>query len=172
MCARKYFALKVLNMDLFEKLEERLAKEYMNYKTRIESENGNKYFVIVNPFWEENIRISAEDGIVFYFSYQHAHFDFYNEFENNVRYLIDYINWFFIGEKVAIEFFCEDESLFGGDRSPEDIDMSSGEALLKGYAGDNDSLYESLYEHLKGFRCRCSIRGWNCALNKDIDFVL
>ena len=33
MCARKYFALKVLNMDLFEKLEERLAKEYMNYET-------------------------------------------------------------------------------------------------------------------------------------------
>ena len=159
-------------MDLFDKLAKRLAEEYKNYETRIEAEEGISYFVIVNPFWEENIRISTEDGIIFYFSYQHDHFDYYAGFNENIGDLINYINSYLNGERVCVEVFHEDENIFGGDRYLQDMDISSGEAWLKSFIGYNAEVYESIYEHIKGRPCRCSIRSWNSAFNKDIDFVL
>ena len=159
-------------MDLFTKLTEKLTKVYEKYETKIESKNDGNYFVIVNPFWDENIQISDEDGIIFFFSFQHAHFDYCDNIDDNIDCLIEYINAFLEEDRVAIEFLRGSTNLFGGDRSQDDIDITSGESLLKSFAGDDAELYESFCDQVKGSRCRCSIRGWNSAANKDIDFVL
>lgn len=159
-------------MDLFAKLSEKLTKIYKKYETRIDSNNGIKHFVIINPFWEENIQICARDGIIFVFSFQHAHFDYCGDDDKNIDCLVEHINTFLEGKRVAIEFFQGETNLFGGDRYQDDIDMSSGESLLKSFVGDNQLLYESLYKQVKGVSCRCSIRGWDSTYNKDIDFVL
>ena len=156
-------------MDLFV----RLAEVYGEYQTRIESIDGIDYFVIINPFWDENIKISEEDGIIFFFSYQHAHFDYYGaDIDKNIDCLIEYINDFLDEQLVVVEFFQEDAAVFGGSRYLNDIDVSSGESMLKSFAGDNITLYEHFREQLKGSNCRCLIRGWNNVCNKDIEFVL
>jgi len=144
----------------------RLSKEYIDYETKIETKDGSGFFVIVNPFWHENIRISLDDESIFFFSFHHAHCDC------DVDYLVEYINNFLHGKWVSIEFFQEATDLFGGARDLDDIDISSGDSLLRSFTGDNDSLYDHLYKQIKGLNCRCSIRGWDNANNKDIDFVL
>jgi hypothetical protein len=164
--------IKEFRMDSFTKLIERLKEMYSGYETKMEVDNGINYFVIINPFWNENIRISYEDGIIFFFSFQHAHFDYCDDIDDNIDSLIEYINFYLEGEQVAIEFLQGKTNIFGGDRCQNDIDMSSGESLLKSFTGDNTPLYESLYKQLKGLNCHCSIRGWNSVNNKDIDFIL
>ncbi|MCL2678017.1 MAG: hypothetical protein FWE85_03070 [Clostridiales bacterium] len=163
-------------MDSFARLTERLTETYSSYETKTETENGVNYFVIVNPFGGDDIKISCEDGegIIFYYAFQHAHFDFCGEnIDDNIDALIDYINDYLYEKKVSIEFFHGKTALFGGDGYLNDIDTSSIKSLLKGMTGDdNVTLYESLYKQIKGFNCRCSIRGWDPANNKDIDFVL
>ena len=159
-------------MDLFEKLSEKLAVKYKDYETSVESENGMKYFVIINPFWNENIRITDDDGIIFFFSFQHAHFDYCDDTNENIKCLIEYIDSYLSENRVVVEFLQDGKNLFGGDGCRNDIDMSSGESILRSFSGDNEGLYKSLYEHIKGLNCRCSIRGWNCVYNNDLDFIL
>ena len=157
-------------MDLFSKLSE----IYKEHETRVETIDDIDYFVIVNPFWDGNILISNEDldGITFFFSFQHAHFDYSDDINENINYLIEYINGFLDRKQVVVEFFQESTAIGGGSRYLGDMDMSSGESLLKSFAGDNIMFYESVYNNAKGFACRCSIRGWNDADSKDIDFIL
>jgi len=154
-------------MELFEKLKE----VYKEYEMRIEYSNDTNHFVIINPYWEENIRISNEDGIIFLFSFQHAHFDYCDNIDENIDDLIEYINTFLDGKQVVIEFLQGDINLFGGGRYLDGIDMSSGELLLKSFTGDN-SLYGIIYEQIKGLHCRSAVRGWNSVSNKAIDFLL
>ena len=153
-----------LIMDLFI----RLMMEYKDYDTKIVSNDGFDSFEIINPFWQENIRVFLDDDndIVFSFAFQHACF------EKNVDDLIGYINDYLHGKQASMEFFEGDDDLFGGGRYQTDIDTSSGESLLRSFAGDNILLYEDLYKRLRGCDCCCSIRGWNAMHNLDIDFVL
>jgi len=156
-------------MELFT----RLTEIFKDYETKIEPYDGMDRFLIINPFSDEHIRVSDDDGIIFYFSTQHAHFDYYSDIDENIESLVDYINDFLSGKRVAIEFFCGDTDICGGDRYIDDIDFSSGESLLNSFTGGNlRSLHKTLYRKLKGQNCHCSIRSWNNALNKDIDFVL
>jgi len=160
-------------VELHSKLVAKLSEVYKDYEIWLESEVGIDYIVIVNPFGGENIRISDEDGIIFFFSYHHAHFDYGVDIDDNIDCLVDYINSFLYERHVAIEFFHGDTNLFGGSRSLDDIDASSGETLLKSFTGDNfSSLQKHFYEQLRGINCHCSIRGWDIAYNKDIDFIL
>ena len=159
-------------MDLFAKLSE----VYSNYETKIESDNGMACFVIVNPFWNEDIRVYYEEleGIIFAFSFQHAHFARFagEDMAGSIDSLIQYINDFLDGKAVAVEFFKGETAIGGGSRNLNDMDMSSGKSLLKSFAGDNSFFFESVYNNVKGLACRCSIRGWNNANNKDVDFIL
>ena len=149
-------------MDLFAKL----TATYKNYVTRTETDEGVDFFVIVNPFWNENIRITYDNGILLLFSHQHAHCD------DNFDLLTDYIDAFLHRKEVAIEFFSGDKPLFGGSKCLDDIDMSSGKSLYESFIGDRPQLFLEFYKRIKGVNCRCSIRGWDNALNKDINFVL
>ncbi len=155
-------------MELFSKLTE----VYKSYNTKIEKINGFDCFVIINPFGGDNIQVFDDDGILFSFSYQHAHFDYGEDKDENMEYLMDYVNDFLDEKQVVIEFFQGDINLFGGSRYIEDIDSSSGESLLRSFSGDDNSLYEALYKQVKGVSCSCSIRGWNDKDNKDIEFTL
>jgi len=159
-------------VDLFAGLSE----IYKEYETRIETIGSIDYFVIANPFWDENIRISYEetDGIIFFFSSHHAHFDRFDgvDMAESVDSLIEHVNGFLNRKIVAVEFFVEGTDVGGGSRYLEDIDMSSGESLLKSFAGDNVFFFESVYSSAKGLASRCSIHGWNSADNKDVDFTL
>lgn len=155
-------------MELFNKL----AETYASYETKIESVNGTDNFIIINPFWDENIRVSFEDGIIFFFSFQHAHFDYCDDLDANIDCLVEYINAFLSEKQVAVEFFQETTNLFGGSRCLDEMNLSSGKALLQSFAGDNTTLYETLYKQVKGMDCHCAIRGWNSASNKDIEITL
>lgn len=81
-------------MSEFLKLKARLEEVYSTYETITEVDNGTEYFVIINPFWNENIRISHEDGITFFFSFVHQHFDYSDDFDDNMEDLIDKIGMF------------------------------------------------------------------------------
>ena len=69
-------------------------------------------------------------------------------------------------------FLDGDTPLFGGDRNPANVDVSSGEFLLRDFVGDNEALRKAIKRDLKGVACRCSIRGWSSEHNCDIDFTL
>jgi len=163
-------------MDLFEILSE----IYKDYETTIETRNDGDYygdidyFVIINPHGSNNIEVSnpREEGIIFWFSYQHAHFDYCDDMQDNIEDLIEYINDFLEDRRASIEFLDGDTPLFGGDRNPDDIDTSSGESILKDFVADNDSLYKQVKRDLEGIACRCSIRGWSGKHDRDINFVL
>jgi len=160
-------------MDCFTKITERLQSAYRSYETKIETDNGINYFVIINPFWDENIRVSYdENSIILFFSFQHAHFYYCNDIDENIDSLIEYINEYLVGKRVVIEFLHDEKSLFGGDYNPSDIDTSSSKSILQTFAGVNTDLFEFLCEKIRGCRCRCSIRGWDNANNKDIEFTL
>ncbi|MDR1563854.1 MAG: hypothetical protein LBS74_02745 [Oscillospiraceae bacterium] len=148
-------------MDLLK----RLTETYKNYNTRVETKNGTEYFVILNPFGDENIEVML-DEVIFRFSFQHAHFD---EEEDS---LFDYIDDFLSSKQVSFEFFVEGTDSFGGSRYLDEIDTSSGTALLNSFTDGNKSLYTYLSKKLKGANCRCSIRAWNSTQNRDIDFTL
>ena len=172
-------------MSSFKKLK----KIYKDYDTSIETKNGYDIFTIKNPHWNENITIDREiddasGELTVYFSFQHAHFspDFPSEWyqEENKNYFelaVEYINDFLHGKRVAVEFFIDGSSVFGGDECRDEIDMLSGEEIFKRFAQPyveamppfNMSPY---FERMKGYECRCSIRGWNDAHNKDLDFVV
>ena len=147
-------------------LIKRLTEEYRDYNTRIEKADAFDSFIIINPFWCENIRVSLDDEMIMYFSFHHAHCD------ASIDYLIEYINGIISEMWVAIEFFEEDSPLFGGCRHKDEIDISSGKSLIRSFTGENESLYDHLFERLQGHNCRCSIRGWNNVDNKDFDFEL
>ncbi|MCL2153658.1 MAG: hypothetical protein FWH57_12015 [Oscillospiraceae bacterium] len=159
-------------METFARLAARLTDTYKDHETRIETIEGIEYFVIVNPFWEEDIRVLDQNGIIFRFSYQHAHFDCCEDIDEDIDELIEYIDEFIEKERVALDFFQGKTDLFGGSRKREEIDTSSGIALLKSFFKENDTFYELFYKRMQGAECRCSIRGWNNAHNEDIDFVL
>lgn len=86
--------------------------------------------------------------------------------------MIGYINNFLCGNWVAIEFFHENTDLFGGACRLEDIDISSGDSLLRSFTGDNASLHGHLLKQIKSLDCRCLIRGWNNKNSRDIDFII
>ncbi|MDF2556534.1 MAG: hypothetical protein K0R71_362 [Bacillales bacterium] len=141
---------------------ENLKKEFSEYNTCIINKNGIDSFEIINPFGGENISVNFEDNEwTFFFSYQHTHFD--DDLDSLIKCIHDYLD-----EKlVSIEFFLDGKARFGGQRYLEDINMSSGESLLKDFG-----YYGSLLEHFKSKNYCCKIRCWNNTLNRDIDFVI
>jgi hypothetical protein len=149
-------------MDAFTKLKQ----VFCDYDTCVATNNNVQTFEIVNPNWEENIRVvTEENGFIFFFAYQHAHFD-YDDVDNLISYVRDYLS----EQRVSIEFFCEDDALFGGDSYLNNIDFSSGESLLRSFTGENDDLYMHIIEGFIGRNCCCKIRCWNDKNNQDIEF--
>jgi len=151
-----------------EELFNRLSEAYKNYGTSVsaDAKNGSIVFEIKNPHWEENIKVVDDGEITVYFSHQHAHMELMEK--NNIDGVIEYINDFLDGKKVTVEFFVGYSNIFGGEKYLDDIDMSSGESILRSFLGGESSYYESL----KGCDCRCEIRGWDSVHNKDVKFVI
>ena len=156
-----------IKVNLFTKL----AEVYKDYETKIEAINYIDYFVIVNPFGNNNILVSEEGGINLIFSSTSAHFNHNADANENVNDLIKCINEFLNGKLVVLQFFKEDDIAFSGSRYLEDIDMSSGESLLESFMQSNGP-FKASYEGIKGFNYRCLIRGWNNEHNQDFDFIL
>jgi len=99
-------------MDLFKNLVER----YSNYETKIEIDEEDT-FVIINPYWEENIEVKhRDDGFIFFFSYHHAHFEFGVDIKENFTDLVAYINDF-LGEKLIAYKISENEKYIRGGQS-------------------------------------------------------
>ncbi len=85
---------------------------------------------------------------------------------------MDYIDAFLFGDYASIEFFEGDTDLFGGARPVSELDTTSGESILKSFAGDNDALLKHFMSSFSGKHMNCKIRGWNNAMNADITFAL
>ena len=79
-------ARSCIEVSLFSKL----AEVYGDYETKIETINAVDYFVIINPFRNDNILVSEEDGVNFIFTSTSAHFC--AGVEKNVNDLVTYIN--------------------------------------------------------------------------------
>ena len=147
-----------------------LAEKFRNYNNQIIIIDGVNTFEIINPFWKENIRlIVKENEIIFCFSYQHAHFN-NDDFDE----LVEYINDFLTSKRIVIEFFIEEEHVFGGDREINENDILSSENVLKYFFGSNYNSHDNYIRYkshiINGKKCYCKIRGWNNKNNKDITF--
>lgn len=81
-------ARSCIDVSLFNKL----AEVYKNYETKIETINAIDYFIIINPFRNDNILVSEEDGINFIFSSTSSYFGYNADEEKNVNDLVTYIN--------------------------------------------------------------------------------
>ena len=143
-----------------------LIKKFKDYNCQSIVKNEISTFEIINPFWEENITVITEgEELIFSFSYQHAHFS------NDVDSIFKYISNFLEAKQVVVEFFMNDNKIFGGDRSINELDKSTGDTILKSFF-NNDEIYAQYKNCLQGQRCCCKIRCWNNKYNEDIDFIL
>jgi hypothetical protein len=154
------------------KIFAKIIEAYKDYDTSVESSKDRYYkvFEIKNPYGNDNIKVVDDGEITVYFAYQHAHLAFMASSweKDNIDVLTEYIDDFISGKKVSVEFFVGDTSVLGGDLPVAEIDMASGESILKIFIDENNLYYKSL----KGHNCRFAIRGWDSRLNKDINFVL
>ena len=160
-------------MKLITELKEALTDKYRNYETKINSIDGIEEFAIINPFWSENIVIHNTDGIIFCFSsHYHAHFDYGYDDNENITRLMKHIDDFLDGTLIIYECFHRDTPLFCGCKEREVVDVSSRESFMETLFGNIPILYEMYSRNIQNIDFRCSIRGWNNAHNKDIDFAL
>jgi hypothetical protein len=164
-------------MDMFTKVSERLTDRYSNFETKIEEDcRGDKYFAIVNPYWNENIQVYCDDmvssGLIFYFSYQHLHFDYSDDIDENIDQCIDAIDDFLNGNRIVFEFFCEETRVFGGDKPLDEIEKISPETLLVNSLNKYSSFYSIPGDPRVERGYRCAIRSWDSTQNRDIDFTL
>lgn len=149
------------------KVRATLINAYRDRQTEMWVRKGVLTFVIVNPHWDENITVeSLHNELTFYFSYQHAHFD------RDLEGLLAYIDGFLNEDHVVIEFFREEERLFGGARPLADLDRSSGNAVLASAFKDDPDMLQKIRDTFRGQKLRCEIRGWNDRVNKDMDFEM
>lgn len=129
---------------------------------------------IPNPFGGETITVESEFSsdlpqVTFRFSYQHAHFEHFEERE--YAELLAYIDDFMTGRQVAVEFFLHGQAVSGGSRYSEDLDTTSGEAFFKRLIENGDSFSHSLSRYHGRTYC-CKLRAWDPSQNRDITFTI
>lgn len=131
------------NMDIIKMLQER----YSDYKTKVYKSECGEIFEIINPNKEENIQIKLENNqmIIFYFSYQHAHFN------NDIKGLFEYIDQFISDSLAAIEFFNDGKNLFGGGISLAEVNVLSADELAERFGFKRKML----------INCCFKVRSWS-----------
>ncbi len=102
---------------------------------------------IPNPLGGEHITVESEFSpdlprVTFRFSYQHMHFEHFEEDEYEK--LLAYIDDFMTGRQVAVEFFLNGQATFGGSSYLADLDTTSGEAFFQRLIQNGDSFSHSL----------------------------
>ena len=162
-----------------------LTETYKEYNTKIVPQDDHDLFVIINPYWNENIEIEvynddSGDDLIFNFYCHHEHFN------RNADKLIEYVNYFLNGEYVAYKFFRDEKEVSRGFREMDSIDTYSGTSILDSLIDSKSyweqlgpwgaETYDSLYKQYAGESGHgsftFSIYGWNTKHSKDIDFVL
>lgn len=132
-------------MNFFKKL----SFVYQNYNTKIVSNGRKKEFHIINPAKDENVIILlSHNKLAFCFSYQHAHFD------EDINELIKYINLFLSDSYASLEFFNEDEDLFGGTISLKETNLFSAHQLIERF-GAIDSYIQNSIDNALLYKCCC-----------------
>lgn len=135
-----------MRKDVFGFLQEAFSSYHIKFL-------DDESIEIVNPFWEENIKIFYDESddwtpFILFFSYQHYHL---NDKDNIIKVINDIIS----GKKLAIEFFMGEKNGFGGDIEKSLLKNLSVNVLEEwsGYSADMLIKYD-----------RIKFRGWN---NKD-----
>jgi len=157
-----------MNLKEIKRIFDKIAELYNNFKILTETKEEYKLLEIKNPYWEENIKIIFDTEITVCFSYQHVHVSMMagRTEKCELDLLIEYINDIINNKKVAVGFFIEDKLVLGGEKYHDEIDISSGESILRSFINEDD-LY---FNYFRGHNLRCAIRGWDINLNKDINF--
>ena len=112
-----------------------IRKLFVHYKSEdacLHREGGEEWFEIINPYGKENIQVRwQENGLTFYFSYQHAHFNYDKKMKDNYLALTDYIDAFLSGEQAAVEFFKNGNNFFGGSWRMRGVDFSDAKRFMR-----------------------------------------
>ena len=140
-----------------------LSKHFPAYEIKFSRERNRDLAEIMNPFYDENIRVEyiPEDDFTPYvvsFAFQHCHMC---DEEDIVEYMNDIIE----GNVFSIEFFNKGIRRFGGDITSTELDDLTYETLTKNMENWGIS-------HLLDYADSFKLRGWNSNYNFDAAFVL
>ena len=135
-----------------------LSKHFPAYEIKFSRERNRDLAEIINPFYDENIRVEyiPEDDFTPYvvsFAFQHCHM--FDE-EDIVEYMNDIIE----GNVFSIEFFNKGIRRFGGDIEASEL---------------ADLSYETLAEHwgkLLDYADSFKLRGWLSNNNFDAALII
>ena len=135
-----------------------LSKHFAAYDIKFSKERNRDLAEIINPFYDENIRVEyiPEDDFTPYvvsFAFQHCHMC---DEEDIVEYVNDIMN----GNLLSIEFFDNGVRCFGGDIEASEL---------------ADLSYETLAEHwgkLLDYADSFKLRGWLSNNNFDAALII
>ncbi len=140
-----------------------LIEHFSGYEIKHSIERNRDLVEIINPFYNENIRVEyiPEDDFTPYvvsFAFQHCHMC---DEEDVLKYVNDIID----GNLLSIEFFNKGTRCFGGDITAEELDDLSYESLKKSM---EDWGIPNLLNYADSFK----LRDWHDKYNFDATFVI
>lgn len=146
-----------MNSEYIEKLQPLLSKHEWKICSR-----SAETIEIINPFQDENISLCLwEDDLMFYFSFQHRHFD--SDIAGLIQCAFDFIN----EKRVAIEFFRNGNASCGSDLDAGEVDFSSPISIAKCMYPELEITQNWFIEQFKIDSYSFKVRSWSG--KKDLD---
>ncbi len=152
---------RVLNKKKIKENADKIKEHFQKYNIVTCVKNHEVSLVITNTnVNNRNIKICFnKDEIIFYFSYQHAHF-----YYNDLRGLIEYIDSFLTNQIAAIEFFEGDRDCCGGSRKYSCIDITTAETIASLFVENKEHLLLAFQNNLWKFY----VQGWEPSKDKAV----
>lgn len=140
-----------------------LKKHFSAYEINFSKERDRDLVEIINPFYDENIRVEyiPEDDFTPYvvsFAFQHCHMCDEED-------IVEYVNDIIDGKILSIEFFKNGARCFGGDIATLELADLSYDALAKSI---EDWGIAKLLDYADSFK----LRGWHSNYSFDAAFVI
>ena len=121
-----------------------IADKLKKYGGKIYNYQGTEFIGIKNPYSDNNIAITFGEEMAMEFTYQTARFKYGDEQD-----LITHTEKYISGQLVAVEFFLNGKSVFGGSRSVENLKTDTAEDIALWYACGNEKIKDNLLTFFK-----------------------
>lgn len=128
-----------------ERAIEFIQKRLKEYGSNVYEYQGVRFIAIRNEFGKSDMAITfGEENMTMEFATQAARFAYGDE-EDIAVHAERYLK----GELCAVEFFFENEALFGGSRAAEGMNFSTTKEVSDWYAGSNEEISANIDKFLK-----------------------
>lgn len=128
-----------------ERVIEYIQKRLKEYGSEIYEYQGIRFIAIRNEFGKSDMAITfGEENITMEFATQAARFAYGNE-EDAAAHAEKYLK----GELCAVEFYFENQALFGGSRDAAGMNFSATKDVADWYAGGNEEISANIDKFLK-----------------------